>query len=223
MSENQPAFDVLTSEQEISKLKQENAKLLSELNQAKDRITTLTVERDLAEKEAATDKLTGLPNRRMLDFLLDKELKQVNRGSRLLVVILDLDHFKGVNDSYGHLRGDQVLKEFANKMSMELRGTDILTRFGGEEFVALVPLDETDTPEEINDILKRYGDIARSISRSGQTGANDPLTVSGGGLIIEKGNQILPEEVLNLADSNLYTSKTAGRNQFTTTIVPSPS
>jgi diguanylate cyclase (GGDEF)-like protein len=94
----------------------------------------------LAENRAATDALTGLPNRRAVDDTLKRMLAQATRAdSHFSIVLLDLDHFKQINDTYGHERGDEVLAAFGALVSAELRASDLAGRTGGEEFVFLLP------------------------------------------------------------------------------------
>ncbi|MDD2542442.1 MAG: diguanylate cyclase [Desulfuromonadaceae bacterium] len=96
--------------------------------------------RDLFERQARIDYLTGIYNRLMFTELLEAELQRARRyGSDLSLIMFDLDHFKKVNDDYGHNMGDHVLKEVALLVSESIRAHDILTRWGGEEFMVLIP------------------------------------------------------------------------------------
>lgn len=96
--------------------------------------------RDLFERQARIDYLTGIYNRLMFSELLEAELQRARRyGSDLSLIMFDLDHFKKVNDTYGHNIGDHVLKEVAQLTSDSIRAHDILTRWGGEEFMVLIP------------------------------------------------------------------------------------
>ena len=91
-------------------------------------------------QKALIDPLTGLPNRAAWSERLDHEIGQWQQhGNTLLLAMLDLDHFKRINDNYGHLAGDKVLKIIASVLRKRLRGTDFIARFGGEEFVLLMP------------------------------------------------------------------------------------
>ena len=87
-----------------------------------------------------TDPLTGIANRRYLDERMSMEMERVGRyGQSLAVIMTDLDYFKRFNDTYGHLKGDDVLKTFAHVMQETLRATDFVARFGGEEFMIVMP------------------------------------------------------------------------------------
>lgn len=110
------------------------------------RLENIRLERMVRERTAEidrlskTDKLTGLPNRCYLEAQLDKEYRRARRhGHEMALIIIDLDHFKKINDTYGHLAGDAVLKEVGVRLADNLRQTDFVGRFGGEEFVVLLP------------------------------------------------------------------------------------
>ena len=159
---------------------------------------------------ALTDTLTGLYNRRYLDVHLQK-LLQKNRDTKksLAVLMIDIDHFKAVNDTYGHNVGDEVLKEFANRLQDKLRSFDLVARMGGEEFVAILP----DVSEERAYIVAER--LRRCISEepfvcSTESGCLN-ITTSIGGALIEYGPHS-PEEVLARADKCLYEAKNGGRN-----------
>ena len=95
-------------------------------------------ERVEAEKMALLDHLTGLPNRRHAELTLGLEFAAATRGRRLAVVVFDLDHFKQVNDRYGHDAGDQTLRAFANILKASTRRMNLSARFGGEEFISIL-------------------------------------------------------------------------------------
>ena len=161
---------------------------------------------------ASTDGLTGLHNRRHFMELADREFGRARRYQRpLAAIMLDIDHFKQVNDTYGHAVGDQVLQIAAERCQKTVREIDILGRYGGEEFVAL--LLETDI------------DRARGVAeRLRQCVAEPPINTDGGALTItvSGGVAILDEECTDLdhllqrADQALYVSKQAGRNRVST-------
>ena len=215
MPETQPQPETLSSEQLIADLKEQNRLLL-------EKIERLTFELDQAKSEASTDFLTKLPNRKSLSYNLDIELEQVYRGNRLAVAMVDLDNFKRVNDKYGHAQGDQIIKEFSNKMQDQLRGSDIFGRFGGEEFLALLPISQDTSVQDIEKILNRYRDTAKTVNVTGNPVDEDFLSISIGCVIVEKYNSLLPKEILNETDQNLYHSKHNGRDQFTISRIPSP-
>lgn len=156
------------------------------------------------------DALTGLKNRRFFDEALQREQQIAQRSDTpLALLICDIDHFKGFNDRYGHDAGDMALRTVANIMLEHFRETDIPCRYGGEEFVVLMP---GASPE---DALNRAGALrqkvaARTISYQGRD--LDALTVSIG-IASWQGNAATPDNLLQAADKALYCAKQAGRNQ----------
>ncbi|SIQ55624.1 response regulator receiver modulated diguanylate cyclase [Rhizobium sp. RU33A] len=160
---------------------------------------------------AVTDGLTGLHNRRYLDTHLRTLFARAKvRGRPLTLCITDIDRFKQVNDVYGHDAGDEVLKEFAGRIRSTVRGADLACRFGGEEFVVVMP----DTPAEVAaTVAERLRGMieARPFQlRSGETPLM--LTASMGIATIGPGIET-PEQLLKQADRALYEAKNSGRNR----------
>jgi two-component system cell cycle response regulator len=162
---------------------------------------------------AVVDALTGLNNRRYLETHLASSLDQAaHKGRPLSLMILDIDHFKSVNDTYGHDAGDEVLKVFSQRIKRVLRGADLVCRLGGEEFVVVMP----DTP------LNVAARVAQRVCAAveGEKFPIDPaatrtipVTASIG--IAERGGDANADALLRRADKALYASKTAGRNRVT--------
>ncbi len=156
-----------------------------------------------------TDELTGLSNRRCFDNTLEKEfLRALRYNNKLTLVMFDIDHFKAVNDTYGHPCGDYILKEVANAALQTFRKTDTVFRFGGEEFVVI--LTETDIKQsEIP--LERFRKTIETLDLNYQ---NQPIniTVSIGACQLDQsvGNK---EEFLQKTDNALYDAKNSGRNK----------
>jgi two-component system cell cycle response regulator len=160
---------------------------------------------------AETDPLTSVYNRRALMEKLEQEMDRAARyATRLTGMMIDIDNFKQINDTYGHLVGDRVLKQLANLLKREQRSVDIVARYGGEEFVVLLP--ETTATESRNfaeRILRRvathdFGDPGRAVRVTISVGmASYPDERVSDGL-----------SLLKLADSHLYRAKSAGRNRF---------
>ena len=158
------------------------------------------------EQLMLTDSLTGVGNRRFLNVCLAEEINRANRyGSALTAVFLDLDHFKLVNDRHGHAVGDAVLVAVAQNLASNLRRCDYLGRFGGEEFVALLP--ETTIEDAVN-MVERMREAVGNLSIPGYPGH---LTMSAG-LAQRKPNESA-EDLLQRSDSALYRAKAEGRNQ----------
>ncbi|MEW8615979.1 MAG: sensor domain-containing diguanylate cyclase [Candidatus Thiodiazotropha endolucinida] len=161
------------------------------------------------QQYATTDDLTGLANRRELDKVALREFKRATRFTRhLSVLMLDLDHFKSINDTYGHNIGDSVLRHVADMCVGSIRGQDFMARYGGEEFTILLP--ETDI-ENGSKLAQRICDkIAAMPYQEGQQLIS--ITVSVGASEIEDGD-IDFNDLLNRADKALYEAKKRGRNQ----------
>jgi diguanylate cyclase (GGDEF)-like protein len=162
----------------------------------------------LAELRAATDALTGLPNRRAIDDHLKRLLAQAGRSlTPMSAILLDLDHFKAINDTYGHERGDEVLAAVGALMRTELRGADFAGRNGGEEFVIFLP--DTDRTGAV-----RLAEKLRSQMRG--------LTVRGveGTITASFGIACFPDDavdsatLMRSADRALYSAKSRGRDRI---------
>lgn len=177
--------------------------------------TTLIERAETAEKTADTDLLTDLPNRRSVLSSLNKELGDVERKSVDLVVIeIDIDRFKNINDMYGHAQGDKVLVEFGRKINGGLRREDTFGRFGGEEFLMILPVKIGITDEEVRHLLDALNKRAKDINRSDKEFI--PLTISIGAVIVRSGlKSISEEDVLKQIDDNLYQSKKTTRDTYT--------
>ena len=159
---------------------------------------------------AVTDGLTGLHNRRYLDTHLDILVERaVSRGRPLSYMIADLDRFKSINDAFGHDGGDDVLREFANLLRRQVRGADLVCRYGGEEFVVIMP--DTD-PEIAGRVAERVRAAVAEKSFDLANGRKIPVTVSVGIASLEgRGDTIAA--LAKRADTALYEAKSAGRNR----------
>ncbi|MEO5332621.1 MAG: diguanylate cyclase [Magnetococcus sp. YQC-5] len=168
-------------------------------------ITHLEKEKQELEEQAFTDALTGVCNRARLQGLLNIELHRAHRHNLPLSIIMcDLDHFKQVNDIYGHQTGDDVLKQAASLMSANIRTEDILARWGGEEFMIVSPQNEMEQTRLLAEKLR--GIIANSPFSTGT-----PITCSFGVAQREQNDTV--RTLTERADKALYTAKTEGRNR----------
>lgn len=162
---------------------------------------------------AVVDPLTGLNNRRFLETHLGQALdKAAHRGQPVSLMILDIDHFKSVNDTYGHDAGDEVLKVFARRIKRVLRGADLVCRLGGEEFVVVMP----DTPLAVAARVAERVRLAVESERfpiDPNGGRTIAITTSIG--LAERGADANADALLRRSDKALYASKTAGRNRVT--------
>jgi two-component system cell cycle response regulator len=160
---------------------------------------------------AITDGLTGLHNRRYLDTHLRAMFEEaVRRGSALSVLLLDIDHFKQVNDRHGHDAGDEVLREFSRRIKALTRGVDIVARFGGEEIVVLVPDATIDEAQYVAErIRERIGSVPFVLDRKNTTLG---VTVSIG-VSARQSSDTSAASLLKRADLALYRAKEEGRNR----------
>ena len=203
----------------IARLEAENTALLVENAALLAKEASWAVEKAHLESLARLDDLTELPNRRQMTHELSVALANVQRQHFDLVVAeVDLDFFKRVNDQYGHPQGDAVLKAFAKFISQTLRDTDFFGRWGGEEFLLILPIDKGTSPDEIMHLFTRYHEKASQINRSDDTEPFQEQTISIGAVCIESGQQNLdPEKILKQVDVALYESK---QTRDTTTFKP---
>ena len=172
------------------------------------RVKKLEQELEKAKKESKEDFLTKLYNKRALDEFLDlKEAEYQRYEKNYAIVMFDLDHFKNVNDTYGHEAGDAVLSAFAKILKKEARSVDIVGRFGGEEFLAL--LSNTDTKGGVVFATKvlKHVEKARFIYKKQRIN----VTASAG--VSERAHHISLEATINSADEYLYIAKKNGRNR----------
>ena len=170
----------------------------------------LKLREDLRE-QVIHDPLTGLCNRRYLDESLSRELHRAQRGkSPLSIVMLDLDHFKPFNDTFGHDAGDALLRELAQVMRDKLRKSDICCRYGGDEFVLVLP------DSSLADTQQRVEQICVAVKEKQIRNGGPPLDA----ITISAGVVGLPEhgstaaELLQAADNAMYAAKQAGRNRI---------
>lgn len=159
---------------------------------------------------AVTDELTGLYNRRYFDRHLNVMLGKAQEQERdMALMILDIDHFKAVNDNHGHDIGDAVLREFAARLKRNIRGVDLACRFGGEEFVVLMPDTDTGQAEAVAERVRQS-----MAEKSFDVGAARPLSVTVSvGVSIKESLADTPESMIKRADVALYRAKREGRNR----------
>ncbi|MDD5157518.1 GGDEF domain-containing protein [Sulfurimonas sp.] len=157
------------------------------------------------EKLATTDRLTGLYNRFKIEFFVDEEMNRAERYKRVFSVILvDIDNFKSVNDNYGHLVGDTVLRDFSNILKDKVRKSDIVGRWGGEEFLIILPEANVGEAKKVAEYLREqienfeFANIKNRTSSFGVTQYREEDCI---------------ETIINRADTALYRAKENGRNQ----------
>jgi diguanylate cyclase len=176
--------------------------------QAEARIAQLTEELEQISKNAQQDYLTGALNRRGMDNAFERELGRADRaGTPLSVALLDIDHFKKLNDSLGHDAGDEALAHLAKVVKDALRPTDIVARYGGEEFVILFP--ETGQDEAIKVMIR----VQRELTKRFFLHDNQRVLITFSAGVAERQPGESQEAVLKRADEALYRAKHAGRNR----------
>lgn len=202
----------LLAEHDIEELERLNDTILALNNDyAKAQLALAHLNLELQQREAQivaislTDPLTSVGNRRRLEQALALEIGRAERtGSKLCAVMADLDHFKHVNDTHGHDAGDRVLAAFGELLSRQTRATDIVTRFGGEEFIVLMP--HTD----LEYALVTAERIRAALAVARVKPLPDPVTASFGVAELAAGET--GEALLARVDTALYAAKQAGRN-----------
>lgn len=169
----------------------------------------LTQQNLALEQLATTDPLTGLANRRHLLELLDHEMARHRRSNQpLTLLLLDIDHFKTVNDTWGHLAGDRVLRQLGELLRLGLRGADLAARYGGEEFLLLLPETAGEGARHIAEQLRAR--IAGSPTAL-EDGRHLDITVSIGLACLQPGDEVA--SLIDRADTALYRAKHEGRNR----------
>lgn len=159
-------------------------------------------------KMTIVDGLTGANNKRYLLEALEREVQRAKRYKRpLSFLMLDVDHFKNINDSFGHLAGDYVLKELATAIRTRLRPDDVLGRYGGEEFGSILPETGPEGAMTIAEELRRLIEEQRFVFDSEPI----PVTISIGVACYQEGQDV--EGLVKAADERLYKAKHAGRNR----------
>jgi len=165
---------------------------------------------------AMHDPLTGLYNRRgFYGYVRQWASWSTRYGHPLGVLLVDIDRFKLINDTFGHPRGDDALRAVSAALCQAVRTSDVVGRYGGDEFAILAP--ETDA-EELVLLMNRIVDVVRDTSFLGQ-GADAQLSVSVGGSLAQGALPITPEQLLAAADHSLYEAKAAGRDRAGTVVV----
>ena len=163
--------------------------------------------------KSVTDGLTGAYSHAFLQEVLGVELEKARaEKTPLSILLLDLDDFKKLNDGHGHLFGDRVLKELTETASMNIRHEDVLGRYGGEEFLVIMPGADADTAGKVAERVRRSFERAGILPMRGATGAVK-TTVSIGAATYPGEGEATPHSLISKADTNLYSAKRAGKNK----------
>ncbi|MCF5064327.1 diguanylate cyclase [Pseudomonas sp. PA-6-1D] len=163
----------------------------------------------LLQHMALRDVLTGILNRRAILDQFSRELERARRdGSSLAVAMVDIDHFKHINDRYGHLAGDEVIRHCANHLTQRIRHSDSIGRYGGEEFLILLPTTNTDGALGVLDELR--ASLAESSAQYGEAKISVRISIGVCCVVPNEGDAIA--NLLAKADAALYEAKASGRN-----------
>ncbi len=169
-------------------------------------INKITENEKTSESLTITDSLTGAYNRRYLDIRLAEETnRSIRYGTIFSISLIDIDHFKEINDTFGHQVGDSVLKELVMLMKDNSRETDIVARYGGEEFLIIYPC----TPK--SGVLTQVERLREIVENYKFKELERPVTISIG--VSDSAGKMTAEQVVQEADSNLYLAKNRGRNR----------
>jgi diguanylate cyclase (GGDEF)-like protein len=173
-------------------------------------LTSVEKARHKAEEQSRRDALTGLFNRRHFQDMLTTELERTRRSpSPTSLIIVDIDRFKRINDTYGHTTGDQVLRQVAGRVGLGLRRPDTACRYGGEEFTILLPSSDARSARNVAERLRA------DIETITTTESGEPLSITAslGVATIPVGERWDPDTLINRADQALYAAKKGGRNR----------
>lgn len=185
----------------------QNSKLHEHLSAAQQEAEQLRAELEAQRREAMIDPLTGLFNRRAMDHHMEYLWEE---DQDLSVLVMDIDHFKRINDSYGHAVGDIVIRNVADVVRKCIRGEDIAVRYGGEEFLVLLPNTQLEGAITVAEAIRRRIEALRLVRRN-DSFALDPFTISLG-VAKRRGNDDR-DSLFERADKALYHAKSNGRNK----------
>ena len=194
----------------LAAVKEQNRRLQQELRVTLDELQT---KNEQLAHAASTDPLTGLANRRAMAEALDSRFAEAQRkGHDLAIMMIDLDGFKGLNDTLGHPMGDRMLERCAKVLRANCRQMDVPGRFGGDEFVVVLP---QTTPGAAKDVAMRIHDQFEHAAalEFGQLGYDGKLSMSIGLSTLSEGRAPTPEDLLQQADGALYRAKAQGKSQ----------
>ena len=181
------AVEVFTDERFQKQVYQENIELMDQLK---------------------IDTLTKIPNRHFFDFQIGKRLEEAKFFQSVFgLLVIDIDHFKAINDTYGHLIGDEILKVVAHSLSSNIKKTDIISRWGGEEFIAII---EVDNASELHVIAERLRALVMESSYQVDQDNSLHVTVSIGGTLYQLTDD--SKSMIKRADQAMYHAKNQGRN-----------
>ena len=193
------------------KMEEINRNLENRLEASTEEIGQLRDDLEDMRREALTDALTGIANRKLFDMELRRHARDaMEAGEPLCLLMLDIDHFKKFNDTYGHQTGDEVLKLLANTMRKAVKGDDIPARYGGEEFAVILPATDLDGSLHVAEHIRDKISNKKLVNRATDQDLGR-ITVSIGAAVFEFGEPL--GDLIKRADQALYKAKANGRNQ----------
>ncbi|GAB4505791.1 MAG: hypothetical protein Fur0043_27890 [Anaerolineales bacterium] len=204
---------------EIRRLEAELRRARADLDEARRQLKAKDIElqavRVQADEVSHTDALTYLPNRRLVINTLQTEVHRAERyQTALSISMIDIDHFKAINDTFGHTIGDQVLRQLATLLREKSRETDIVGRYGGEEFLLILP------NTRLKDATEQAGRLCKLVREAEfDVGTKTHLTISIGVAEYRHGEETW-QKFLSRADMALYAAKNNGRDQWAVLMMP---
>lgn len=180
----------------------------AKVNQAEQKIQELTSVLEYINEVASEDYLTGTLNRRGMEEALEREFSRADRhNTSLCIAMMDIDHFKKINDALGHSTGDDALAHFAKVIKNVKRATDVLARYGGEEFIIILP----NTEQE--DAIKVIERVQRRLTKEFFMHSDERVVITFSAGVAQRIGEETPDEIIPRADAALYAAKNAGRNR----------
>jgi diguanylate cyclase (GGDEF)-like protein len=218
-----PCSEILQeANQELGRVNQSCTQLVADLNEAKQDAENLAVElwqtKEKMKEIAIRDVLTGLHNHRYFHELMDKEMERIERfGHVMSIAMIDIDNFKNINDTYGHLNGDEVLRSIGKLLMESVRLPDVATRYGGEEFTIILPETDTKGAVIVTERIRQMVEGLEVIIGSQKI----TITISLGITTYDprKGTKT-KSEIMHAADMAMYKSKAAGKNRLSISSSP---
>lgn len=209
---------LLTITRETDRMLKYNEELEKRLDQSSSMMGQIKRDMDRIRKEAITDGLTGLANRKAFDEQIGRICREATRDGLIFsLIMIDIDHFKPFNDTYGHQVGDQVLRLVSMTLVNEVKGQDMAARYGGEEFAIILPGTNVNAARAVAENLRKAVEKKEVINRT--TGDHlGQITISLG-VAQFYGNESV-DDLIKRADMALYSSKNKGRNQVSIAQTP---